>query len=705
MDEAVRIAFEAGLPFTGLRDFRPDERLWGRVAPEWALRERVVPLVVVGGRLKLAATRPDPDLSALAGAYAGVDVVIAPAAEIDAALAEVRPNGHDNAAARVPVTDPAEPTRLGDLLVAHGATTDELVADALGEQERTGGLIGDVLLAREAVDEERLLAVLADQLGLPVVDLTGYEPDPDALALVGEELQRRLRCVPLALDDAAVYVAVADPLDAGQLAQLRDAAGGHEPRCFLAARADVDDLLQTLHAERWAAMARGAVRDRFPAESSAAPAPWRLRAAGLVLVAAAAAGLIVAPATAGLVLVALAALATAVPALLALPLAVAGRRGARRGRPVPPADRLPLTTLMLPLGGGRGASVRAAATLAALDHPGARLEVLLLCPAQDLAGVRAARELIRRRPHRLIVVPAGLEATRGALLDYGALLARGELLAVLDPGDVPAPTLLRAAGETLAAGGPRTVAAQAALVPPPGRGIAGAWVAAECAVWHDLLAPGLARLGLPLPLAATAIVLRRAALEEIGAWDPACSAEGVDLGLRLHKSGYRATTVDTAVGVSGVTAPRAWLRAHARWWHGALAAWGVQLRHPLRAARRMGPAGSAAATLLGLAAVAAPLAWAPLLVLAVLGALQGTGLTGDLIPGAIARLAGAEVVVVCAVLVVLGVAGALRRRSPAAARAALLAPVAFTVLALGAWMGVAGLVAGGGRHGSDGGRG
>ena len=655
-----------------------------------------MPLVVVGGRLKLAATRPDPDLSALAGTYAGVDVVIAPASEIDAALDDVRPNGHDDdmAAERAAVTDPAEPSRLGDLLVAHGATTDELVADALGEQERTGGLIGDVLLAREAVDEERLLTVLADQLGLPVVDLTGYEPDPEALALVPEELQRRLRCVPLALDDHAVYVAVADPLDAGQLERLRAAAGGHEPRCFLAARADVDDLLQTLHAERWAAMARGAIRDRFPAESCAAPTPWRLRVAGLLVVAAAAAGLIVAPATAGLVLVALAGLATAVPALLALPLALAGRRGARRGRPVPPADGLPLTTLMLPLGGGPGASVRAAATLASLDHPGARLEVLLLCPAQDLAGVRAARELIRRRPHRLVVVPADVPPTRGALLDYGTLMARGELLAVLDPGDVPAPTLLRTAGETLAAGGRRTIAAQAALVPPPGRGIAAAWVAAECAAWHDLLAPGLARLGLPLPLASSAVVLRRAAIEEIGAWDPACPAEGVDLGLRLHKSGYRATTVDTAVGVSGVTAPRAWLRSHARWWRGALAAWLVPARHPLRAARRTGLVGAAAATLLGLAAIVAPLAWPPLLVLAVLGALQGTGVTGDLIPGEIARLAGAEIVVVCAVLVVLGVAGALRRRSPAAARAALLAPVAFTVLAFGAWMGVAGLLAG-----------
>jgi hypothetical protein len=702
MDDAVRIAFEAGLPFTGLRDFRPDERLWGRVAPEWAVRERVVPLVVVGDRLKVAAARPDPDLSALAGAYAGVDVVIAPAAEIDAALADVhvRPNGHDNdGARRGPVTDPS---RLGDLLVAHGATTDALVAEALEEQERTGALLGDVLLAREAVEEERLLTVLAEQLGLPVVDLTGYEPDPEALALVPEELQRRLRCVPLAVDDAAVYVAVADPLDARELEALRDGSAGHDPRCLLAARGDVDDLLQALHAERWAATASAAVRDRFPEESRAAPMPRALVFAAVLLVAMAAAGLLVTPATTGLALVGLAGLATAVPALLALPVALAGRRGARSGPSAPDAGSLPLTTLLLPLGGGPGASARAAATLAALDHPGARLEVLLLCPAQDLAGVRAARELTRRRPYRLVLVPADVPASRGALLDYGLLLARGELVAVLDPGDVPAPRLLRAAGAALARGGRRTVAAQATLVPPPGRGIAAAWLAAECAAWHELLAPGLARLGLPLPLSSTGLVLRRDALQEIAGWDPAGAAEGVDLGLRLHTSGFRATTVDAAVGVPAPIVARAWLRAHARWWQGALAAWLVQLRHPLRTARRMGPGAAAAATLLGLASVAGPLVWPPLLVVGGLGALQGTDVTGDLLPGAVTRLAGAEIVVVCVALVLLGVAGAVRRRSAPAARAALLAPVAFTVVALGAWMGVAGLTAGTGRGGSDG---
>jgi hypothetical protein len=700
MDEAVRIAFEAGLPYTGLRDFRPDERLWRLVDPGRARRAGVVPLLVVGDRLKVAAARPDPDLSGLDGGCAGVDVVIAPAAEIDAVLAGLPARDGDDgpAAHREPVTDPARPHRIGDLLVAHGLTTDATIAAGLGEQARSGGLLGEVLVAREAVSEEALRAVLAAQLGLPLVDLTGYQPDPEALARVPELLQRRLRCVPLAVDGAAVYVALADPLDAAGLDTLRTGAGGLEPRCFLAARADVDELLQALHGEVWAAMAHTAVSARFPVESCGRPVRRGIVAGALALLAAATAGLAVAPATTAVVLLAASAVALAGPALLALPVALLGL--ARRDRPardVSSEGPLPLTTLLLPLAGGSGAAVDAATTLAALGHPTARLEVLLLCPAHDPAGIRAARELARRPGHRVAVVPPAAGPGRAAVLSYGLLLARGDHVAVLDPGAVPAADLLEVAGHVLRAGGPRLAAVQAVQAPPAGGGLLAAWLAGECAAWHVLVAPGLARLGLPLPLATTGLVARREALEECGGWDPACAAEGVDLGLRLHKCGFRARPVASAVAISGPSSPGGWIDAHARWWDGALRAWLVQLRHPWRAIRRMGPAGAAATALLGLGGVVAPLLWTPVLAVAALGALQALGATGRLLPETVVRLAGGQVLAVSAVLVGLGVAGAVRRRSAGAAIAALLAPVAFVLVSLGAWVGAAGVVAGDGR--------
>ncbi|MTD46128.1 hypothetical protein GKE82_18015 [Conexibacter sp. W3-3-2] len=92
MDDALGIALAANLPYTGLRGFDVDARLWRYVPLQLALKERVVPLTLVADELKVAAAHADPDLSALRTHFPNlrIGVVIAPAAEIDAALARVQ---------------------------------------------------------------------------------------------------------------------------------------------------------------------------------------------------------------------------------------------------------------------------------------------------------------------------------------------------------------------------------------------------------------------------------------------------------------------------------------------------------------------------------------------------------------------------------------------------------------------------------------
>lgn len=88
MDDALRIALDAGLPYTGLRGFDVDPRLWHYVPQRLALAERIVPVILVGDTLTVAATRPDPDLTHLRAAFPNLQlsVAIAPTAEIDQLL-------------------------------------------------------------------------------------------------------------------------------------------------------------------------------------------------------------------------------------------------------------------------------------------------------------------------------------------------------------------------------------------------------------------------------------------------------------------------------------------------------------------------------------------------------------------------------------------------------------------------------------------
>lgn len=86
--EALDVALRHGLPYTGLRDFEPDPRLFHYVPLTYALQHRLLPMLVVGDTLKVACASPDPDLSLLRTRfpYLAVDIVIAPGPEIDRVL-------------------------------------------------------------------------------------------------------------------------------------------------------------------------------------------------------------------------------------------------------------------------------------------------------------------------------------------------------------------------------------------------------------------------------------------------------------------------------------------------------------------------------------------------------------------------------------------------------------------------------------------
>jgi hypothetical protein len=88
---ALATALDAGLGYTGLRDFVPDPKLCHYLPAALAARERVVPVILVGDTLKVASATPDPDLSMLRQRfpYLALDIVIAPAVEIDQALARL----------------------------------------------------------------------------------------------------------------------------------------------------------------------------------------------------------------------------------------------------------------------------------------------------------------------------------------------------------------------------------------------------------------------------------------------------------------------------------------------------------------------------------------------------------------------------------------------------------------------------------------
>jgi type IV pilus assembly protein PilB len=115
--------------------------------------------------------------------------------------------------------------QLGEMLLDEGLISAELLEEAVEEQRRLGRPLGRVLIDKGFVTESNLVAALARRLGLPFVDLTEYQVDPSASALIPESLARRYKALPVGFDDAKVVVAMSDPSNVLALDDIRTLTG------------------------------------------------------------------------------------------------------------------------------------------------------------------------------------------------------------------------------------------------------------------------------------------------------------------------------------------------------------------------------------------------------------------------------------------------------------------------------------------------
>jgi len=111
--------------------------------------------------------------------------------------------------------------KLGHILVEEGLISAQDLERALLEQSRTDQLLGRILIDMKMVKEADLMAALAKQIGFTFVDLSDYPIDPTAASLIGEQVARRYRAVPIGYEDSQLVVAMADPANLFALDDIR----------------------------------------------------------------------------------------------------------------------------------------------------------------------------------------------------------------------------------------------------------------------------------------------------------------------------------------------------------------------------------------------------------------------------------------------------------------------------------------------------
>ena len=114
---------------------------------------------------------------------------------------------------------------IGKILVELGVVGMGQVQAALAEQRRMGGRLGALLIAKGAITDEDLSRALAIQQGLNWLPADQLRPDEDAVALLDAGTARAFGALPLDQVDGVLRVAISNPETLPLLGDLESISG------------------------------------------------------------------------------------------------------------------------------------------------------------------------------------------------------------------------------------------------------------------------------------------------------------------------------------------------------------------------------------------------------------------------------------------------------------------------------------------------
>jgi type IV pilus assembly protein PilB len=114
---------------------------------------------------------------------------------------------------------------MGEILTELGIISNEQLAAALDEQKHSGDKLGTVLVNRGYLTEQQLMETLEFMLGIPQVQISKMQIDPEAVKTLAPHLIRQYKVLPISRHKNTLTVAMADPLNHQQIDDLRMASG------------------------------------------------------------------------------------------------------------------------------------------------------------------------------------------------------------------------------------------------------------------------------------------------------------------------------------------------------------------------------------------------------------------------------------------------------------------------------------------------
>ncbi|WP_135503763.1 glycosyltransferase [Roseovarius aestuariivivens] len=250
---------------------------------------------------------------------------------------------------------------------------------------------------------------------------------------------------------------------------------------------------------------------------------------------------------------------------------------------------LPRVSMLVPLFRETEIAHALIARLTQLTYPKCLLDVVLVLEEEDALTRQTLAQIDLPPWIRVVVVPDGHPRTKPRAMNYALDFCEGEIVGIFDAEDAPEADQITRVARAFQAAPADVVCLQGVLDYYNSRQN---WLARcftiEYAAWFRMMLPGMARLGLAIPLGGTTLYFRRNALEELGGWDAHNVTEDADLGFRLARHGYRTDMVATATFEEANCRPWPWVKQRSRWLKGYMTTYLVHMRRPRLLYRQLG---------------------------------------------------------------------------------------------------------------------
>ncbi|MGV8026404.1 MAG: glycosyltransferase family 2 protein [Anaerolineaceae bacterium] len=582
---------------------------------------------------------------------------------------------------------------IGTYLLENSYITRRQLNEALELSNKTGVRLGQALLIKQFIQEKQIYKLLAQQAGMDYVDLEKIEIQEKIARLIDPEIERELGILPIKATDTDLTLAIVDPIDQKGIAKAKELTG-RIIHPVVASEDSLEKALEQLYAVDYTTISISNLLKRSPKESA-----YKVLSTGQAVFFSA------------LLLLSIAYMflnftSFVITVNVLITIFYVGfsaykfyliYNAMNHDCEVPVSQTeiealdpkiLPIYTLLVPVYKETEVLPDLMKSLTRLDYPSTKLDIKILFEADDVETINSFYEM-KLPPHfRATIVPGSLPKTKPKACNYGLIHARGEYIVIFDAEDRPDSDQLKKAVVAFQKSSPDVVCIQAKLnYYNRSQNLLTQWFTSEYSMWFDLFLPGLDASEAPIPLGGTSNHFKRRALVEVGAWDPHNVTEDADLGMRLYKRGFHTRTIDSTTYEEANSRLNNWLRQRSRWIKGYIQTWLVHMRNPAKLLKEVGLKGFISFQfVIGgtfFSALINPILWT----ITTIWFLTKWAFIQETFPGMIFYLSSISLYLGNFVFTYMNVAGAMRRKHYDNVRYALLSPVYWGLMSIGAWRG------------------